>query len=72
MEENIPAWVARDENGSLYLYKEKPLKYEHLWKPSFWSYDEYYYSLNDHFNLPQVKWEDKEPTKVELVIRICE
>lgn len=72
MKEKITAWVARDERGRLFIYAEKPIKHEHSWKPSVSFYDEYFYSLNDHFNFPKVKWEDEEPTKVELTIEICE
>ena len=70
MEEKITAWVARDKNGSLFIYEEKSIKHDHSWKPSVSFYDEYFYSLNDHFNLSQVKWEDEEPTEVELTIKI--
>lgn len=68
MKEKTEAWVARDESGSLFIYEEKPIKHEHSWKPSI-SFNDCY-SLNNHFNLPQVKWEDEEPTKVELTIKI--
>lgn len=56
-------WIARDKDGLLYLFKDMPIKYENVW--------------NSHRNqiflgynlFPEVKWEDEEPTEVELVIK---
>ena len=69
MEQKITAWVARDKDGTLYFYEQKPVKYENIWGYvdgglSTVGRDEFL------FKFPQVKWEDKEPTKVELTIKI--
>ena len=66
MEKTITAWIARDKEGGLYLYKFQPNKAENYWT-----------GLGiampiDRFLFPQVKWEDEEPTKVELIIKTCE
>ena len=66
---DIPEWVnwlARDQNGALYGYRNKPVKCSGMWGTgsnpenleevvvSFISEDPNYY--------PQVKWSDEEPT----------
>lgn len=65
----IQGWVARDEDGSLTLFygSDKPSKKDNddYWSAVFGNALEY---------LPQemfsdVKWEDAEPTKVELIIK---
>jgi hypothetical protein len=61
MEEKITAYIARDENGALYFYSEKPFKS-----------NEYGAWEGKLIQFPQVKWEDEKPTKVELTIKICE
>ena len=84
MEEKITAWIARDENDNLYSFLyEKPIKTEKKTKPGdlwgFWDYKDEGLSIGgprtifmlDKRLFPQVKWEDKEPTKVELTIKIC-
>ena len=70
MEEKITAWVARDKDGTLCFYEQKPIKNEDTWDYvdgglSTVGKDEFL------FEFPQVKWEDEEPTKVELTIKIC-
>lgn len=56
-------YVARDKNGRLYLYKHKPKKYNIVWtNPAFIE------ELDSNL-FPEVRWEDEEPTEVELVIR---
>lgn len=57
-------WIARDENGSLYLFlREKPQKMASLWdnQTDLWR------EIDSHL-FPEVKWSDEEPTKVKLVI----
>ena len=69
MDKKITAWVARDKDGILCFYEQKPIKGEDIWiyidgglstvgRDSFL------------FEFPQVKWEDEEPTEVELTIKI--
>ena len=74
MEEKITAWIARDINGFLSLVPDSraPLrKTKTEWLPRFQPYEGFYLFLDDRL-FPQVKWEDKEPTKVELSIKVCE
>ena len=61
-------YIARDYDGQLYVFMEKPHKGE-----SFWKIDGYYYLLEMFSVLFQfVKWEDEEPTSVEEVLNNCE
>ena len=74
MEEKITAWLTRDINGNLNLIPDSgvPLKKtKSEWLPRFQPYEGFYLFLDDRL-FPQVKWEDEEPTKVELTIKICE
>ena len=60
----IDAWAARDENGMLFLFVEKPRKFINQW------HSDYSVSigiLSSEF-FPEIKWSDDEPTKVKLVI----
>lgn len=56
-------YVARDKNGTLWLYREKPWRNEEF---GMWFLD---ISKNMQINseeFPQLKWED-EPKKVKLI-----
>ncbi len=77
MEEKIIAWIARNEDGTLNLFMGVTPYKRNIYGGGYWTIpdnqieDCYIEELqNDEF--PQVKWEDKEPTKVELTIKICE
>ena len=60
----IERWVARDKDGTLYLYfGEKPEKCNTIWD----DYEDSFIGLDDSL-FPEVKWSDEEPTKVRLVI----
>ena len=74
MEEKIIAWLARDINGTLSLVLDSGAllrKTKIEWLPHFQPYEGFFLFLDDRL-FPQVKWEDKEPTKVELTIKVCE
>lgn len=66
MEEKITAWVARDEDNTLFLYLYKPHKNPKGW----WYLETDKCKKIDNKLYPQVEWEDKEPTMVELTIKI--
>lgn len=65
MEEKITAWVARDESGLLVIGTQKPIKD----KFGVWLGFAEHMEISQQM-FPQVKWEDKEPTEVELTIKI--
>ena len=64
--EALKAWVARDDDGSLYMYTAKPKK-----KSNFWHAPKVGYVKLDDSLFPEVKWSDDEPTKVKLLIDIA-
>ena len=53
-------WMARDRDGNLCVYEEKPRKRRSCWVPS----DGYYYISYFNHLFPAIKWEDSEPTKI--------
>lgn len=57
-------YVARDKDGSLYLYDGEPAK-----RINMWDGDLGMLMVLEPDLLPEVKWEDSEPTEVELVIK---
>ena len=74
---NITAFVARDEDGTLNLFMGVTPYKRNIYRNGYWTIpdneieDGYIEEIqNDKF--PQIKWEDKEPTEVELTIKICE
>lgn len=59
-------WVARDKDNSLYLYNVKPAKSGGIWR--IIGLSTYGQAMEIDYNLfPNVKWEDEEPTEVEIV-----
>mgnify|MGYP001658246291 CR=1 FL=1 len=61
-------YIARDSDGQLFVFMEKPHKGE-----SFWKTDGYYYLLEMFSVLFQfVKWEDSTPTLIKDVLENCE
>ena len=59
----LEAWVARDDNGSLYMYPDKPKKMSDSW----YSQKVGFMKLDDSL-FPGVQWSDEEPTKVKIII----
>jgi len=69
MEKKITAWIARDKvENRLYLYLYKPHKNPKGW----WYLESDKDKVIDSKLFPEVKWEDEEPTEVELTIKIYE
>jgi len=61
-EVTIKGFVARDRDGKLYLYVEKPIRYNNIWVAGP-------VSLPIDL-LPQVICEDTAPTPVEITIKL--
>ena len=59
----IKAWVARDENGMLYLYLGKPKKMS-----DYWNATKVEYMKLDDSLIPEVQWSDEEPKEIKLSI----
>lgn len=61
--EALKAWVARDYDGSLYMYTDKPQKMRDNW----YAPKVGYVKLDDSL-FPEVQWSDEEPKEIELSI----
>lgn len=65
------AWIARDRDECLGLFTAKPKKKNDTWEiipyEGVWSIipDEMFSNISS-----QVKWEDEEPTEIELTIKL--
>ena len=60
----LEAWVARDKDGSLYMYTAKPKKRRDSWHAGGVGY----VKLDDSL-FPEVQWSDGEPKGIKLSIK---
>ena len=60
----LKAWVARDYDGSLYMYTAKPQKMRDNWYAAKVGY----VKLDDSL-FPEVQWSDEEPKGIKLSIK---
>ena len=58
----IESWAARDMDGKLFLYRDKPIKDKFVWYSPGFSF------VLASASFPEVKWSDDEPTKVKITI----
>lgn len=65
----IEAWVARDKDGELHIFPIKPEKFLLLWH--MFKFVEFGVMRLPDDSLPEIKWSDKEPTKVKITIERC-
>ena len=62
----MKTFIARDSDGGLYLYySNPPIKSEEIWVLLYTPRNTFKID-NDLF--PEVKWEDKEPTEINIEI----
>ena len=67
MENKFKLWIARDEDGELYLYFSRPLKGKSMWRYS--EEDGWRIEIGfESYLFPSVKWEDKEPTEAYITL----
>ena len=59
----IELWAARDMDGKLYLYRDKPIKDKFVW------YSPGFSLVLASASFPEIKWSDDEPTKVSITIK---
>lgn len=59
-------YVARDEDGTLFVFTEKPFKLDYYWKSG--NEDEYSVYLFNHL-FRFIKWEDEEPYLIEDLLK---
>ena len=61
-------WIARDGDGSLFVYCDKPSKFPYMWnnkRNTDWAF------LNVFAHLFQsIKWEDEEPYFIEDLLKM--
>lgn len=61
------SYITRERDGSLFIYKDKPVKTTYYWNCSDVNDFKYF---NDLF--PFIKWEDEGPTSIEKLLNNCE
>ena len=69
MENKLKVWIARDEDGRLYVHFNHPLKGQSVW----WLPDSETYGGDGGIRIesdlfPSVKWEDEEPTEAYITL----
>lgn len=62
-------WIARNKNGSLFVYRQKPKKKKNKWVPPYMGFAPTCLRINNSV-FPEVKWEDDEPR--ELVLKVSD
>ena len=69
MENKLKVWIARDEDGELYVYFIHPLKRKKEWRlPDFVNEDGIGAKRIDGDPFPSVQWEDEEPTEAYITL----
>ena len=62
----MKAFIARDSDGGLYLYySNPPIKSEEIWVSLYTPRNTF---KIDNNLFPEVKWEDEEPTEINIEI----
>ena len=59
----IESWAARDMDGKLFLYRDKPIKDKFIW------YSPGFSLVLASASFPEIKWSDDEPTRVSITIK---
>lgn len=61
-------WIARDKDGSLFVYNKKPKKKKSIWMPPFPNFGLACLRVcgNDSDKFLEVSWEDSEPRELVL------
>ncbi len=62
----VRLWVARDKDGYVYFYKNKPKKGDEEWLPEA-ECRQYLPRYEEEFR--SVHWEDEEPTEIEIYVK---
>ena len=63
----MEAWIARDEDGTLFLYKDKPFRGSEQWHENPVLFTGLIELRREWF--PEIKWSDDEPTRVSITIK---
>ena len=59
----IESWAARDMDGKIFLYRDKPIKDKFVW------YSPGFSLVLASASFPEIKWSDDEPTRVSITIK---
>ena len=59
----IESWAARDMDGKIFLYRDKPIKDKFIW------YSPGFSLVLASASFPEIKWSDDEPTRVSITIK---
>ena len=62
--EKIELWLARDKDGVLCIFCEKPVKHRCVWGKS----GDEILNTQDQGLYPEITWEDEEPRKAVLML----
>ena len=69
MENKLKVWIARDEDGILYIYFIHPIKRKKEWRLlDFHNEDGVGAKRIDSDLFPSVQWEDEEPTEAYITL----
>ena len=58
----MEAWAARDMDGKLFLYRDKPIKDKFVW------YSPGFSLVLASASFPEIQWSDDEPTRIKITI----
>lgn len=59
--DKLKVWIARDEDGELFVYENDPIKDGNCWQ---WGGD----CFKSHIDFPSVRWEDDKPTEAYITL----
>lgn len=62
-------WLARDKDGGVYGYKEKPAKSNNRWEGKWIGFFQLM-MYNSEIKFDIIKWEDKEPWSIEELLKL--
>lgn len=59
--DKLKVWIARDEDGELFVYENDPIKDGNCWQ---WGGD----CFQSHIDFPSVRWEDDKATEAYITL----
>lgn len=63
-------WIARDSNGNLYVYGEKPEKIDQYWEMPIMNGSFFYNLIAFNHMFSSIKWADDEPTRISDIYNL--
>lgn len=65
---NSSFWIARDRNGELYIFEDKPILVKDKYEVDWYASNKRWFELLPNYIMPEVTF-DNSPQQVELVIK---